>query len=124
MILKKENCKIPIEFNKFNNSYTIYSYQRITINPQEKKNFYLPYYRNFSNDFKYFNFELSKQLIEKGLLCLNININEESAGKDIILLLKNDSWINNEEINALSRIIGSAKKIDILPNTVLGKIFV
>lgn len=128
MIYKKENCKISLDINincKCVYSYTIYSYQRIILNPQEKKDFYLPYYRDFSHSIKYFNFELDKQLIEKGVICIYTNINDESSSNNIIISLKNDNFINDKEMmHPLSKIIGSTRKIDLIPNTILGKIFI
>ena len=104
----------------------IYSYERLLIQPNTKKLITLPYKREEFG--KYINFELDKNLILNGLQCIWNNINEESARNCFELILFNNNLdkesLNYFRDNPLAQIIGSRDRLDILSNTLLGKIYI
>lgn len=120
-INKLEGFKIGFDF--VGNCFTIYSYQRIVLQPQTKQYISLPYNKLIHDD-KYINFEVDKSLCQKGLTCLWNNLNEENSKYNLLFLFSNSNIILSNEINNLTNVLGSDKKIDIIPNTVLGKIFI
>lgn len=109
-----------------NNTINLYSYERILIQPNTKKIITLPYKRD--NLDKYLNFELDRFLILNGLQVLWTNINEESSKGCFEFILYNNN-LDKESLNyfrdsPLAQIVGSKDKIDILSNTLLGKIYI
>ncbi len=109
------------------NHFEIYSYERVILRPQEKKLIQLPILMEFKTGRRYTHFELDKNLILNGLQCLYTNINEGSIFKYMELILLNsniDYSIINGTQSPLSHIVGSNSKIDIIPNTLLGRIYV
>lgn len=123
MIVKLDGFGINLDYSKEYNYYIIYSYERLVLHPQIKRYILLPYKRISENN-KYFNFELDKSLCEKGLSCVWNNINEDLGKNNLTFLLSNNNIVFRDELNTLTSIIGTNKKIDIIPNTVIGKIFV
>ncbi len=124
MIIKLNGFNLGLDFSSEYNCYTIYSYQRIVLQSQSKQYISLPYQKIIENRGKYINFEVDKSLCDKGLECLWNNLNEESSKFNLLLLFKNSNIDFKDELNSLNSVLGSDKKIDIIPNTVLGKIFI
>lgn len=125
MIVKLDGFGINLEYDNEYSYYTIYSYERIVIHPQSKKYLLFPYKRIInSNNHKYYNFELDKLLCEKGLSCIWNNINEDLSKNNLTFLFSNTNIVLKDELNTLTSIIGTNKKIDIIPNTIIGKIFI
>jgi hypothetical protein len=125
MIVKLDGFGIGLDFNECINglnSYTIYSYERLILHPQDKRYVLLPYKRTNFN--KYIHFELDKSLAENGLICLWNNLNEELSKNNLTLLLSNNNIVFRDELNTITKIIGTNKKIDIIPNSVIGKIYI
>lgn len=124
MIVKLDGFNISLDFDKKRKFFTIYSYQRIVLNPQNKQYFSLPYKLSSNLEAKYVNFHVDKTLVEKGLDCIWNNLNEDSSEKSLTFLFKNSNIVFKDELNSLTTIVGSDKRIDIIPNTVLGRIFI
>lgn len=124
MVHKLENINIKLE--EKNNVFSIFSYERLLIQPMYRKLITLPYFID-NKDNKYIKFELSKSLSLNGLSCLWTNINEDNSNKFIELILLNTN-LDTESVfrfkdNPLAQIIGSKDKIDIQSNTFIGKIY-
>lgn len=123
-VFKLDGFNISLDFDEKRQFYTIYSYQRIVLKPQNKQQFSLPYKISLSLEPKYINFQVDRLLVEKGLDCIWNNLNEDSSEKSLIFLFKNCNIDFKDEQNNLNMVLGSNKKIDIIPNTILGKIFI
>lgn len=112
-----------------NRTYTIFSYERLIIPPFSKKHIQLPYFKkDIKENERFLSIELSKDLAFKGLQVLWHNLNEESSNNIFEFLLFNNNidyeQIFNYRTSPLKQITGSALRIDILPNTLLGIIFI
>lgn len=123
-IEKLDGFNLGLDYDEINHYYTIYSYQRIVLQPQSRQYISLPYKKLIHNDIKYINFEIDKLLCEKGLDCPWNNLNENNSKVNLVFLFKNNNIILEREMNNLTNVLGSDKKIDIIPNTALGKIFI
>lgn len=121
MIEKLKGFNILFDFEEKRNFYTIYSYERIILSPQSKQYISLPY--KITKDTGYINFELDKNLSEKGLECVWNNLNEDNSKINLLFLFKNDNIVMDKDLNNLTSIFGTHKKIDVIPNTLLGKIY-
>lgn len=109
------------------NHYEIYSYERIILRTQERKLITLPICKEFEPGRRYIHFELDKNLILNGLQCLYTNINDGSFYLNMQLVLFNsnlDYSVINGTQSPLNQIIGSRDKIDIISNTLLGRIYI
>jgi hypothetical protein len=124
VIEKLDGFNLGLDYDEINHCFTIYSYQRIVLQPQSRQYISLPYKKLIHDDAKYINFEVDKSLCEKGLDCPWSNLNEDNSKNNLLFLFRNSNIILSNEINNLTNVLGSGKKIDIIPNTVLGKIFV
>ena len=113
--------KIKISLDSEPGIYTIYSYERLIITPESKRLITLPYRR--TSDCKYINFELDKDLILNGLQVLWHNLNKKSSQTNIELILYNNNRLEDNRGNPLYQITGQRNRLDIIPNTLLGKVY-
>lgn len=113
--------KIKISLDYQHGVYTIYSYERLIISPESKKIVTLPYKR--TAECKYINLELGKDLILNGLQILWHNLNEESSKTNVELIIYNNNRLEDNRGNPLYQITGQRNKLDIIPNTLLGKVY-
>lgn len=119
------NIKIPLK--EHNGIYSIFSHERINIEPNTKKIITLPYFIVKDSN-KYVNFVLNRQLALSGLQILWNNLNEDNSSKVLEFVLFNSN-ISREIIdgysnNPLARIAGSNDRLDILSNGEFGKILI
>lgn len=103
------------------NWFTIYSCERLYLEPTSMNSIVLPYKRtNFS---RYINFTLSKDLSKLGLSCVWNNLNEESAKKSLTFLIKNNNIVLDQYLNPIARIVGTLNIIDVIPGSEFGRIY-
>lgn len=98
---------------------SVFSDVRFVINPQETKTIVLPY-KLYTDDNEIVFFHFSYKLAEKGLICVNTNI-YETRQENLELILNNLKIEGN--ISQIESIVGSSRRIDIKPNTLLGRLF-
>ena len=109
------NCDILPE----SNIISLKSNERFVINPGEYKTITLPY-TLFTDESELIFFHFSFALAERGLVCVETNIYENDAER-IELILQNIKI--QSSLSQLEYLTGSNLRIDIKPNTVLGKLF-
>lgn len=100
-----------------NGGFLLRSYERIILNPLERRNITLPYCRD-NIDKEILIFEMSNSLIEQGLRYLGSNFNLEESNTSFKLMIYNSNIQESKEIMYSFRY-----KIDILPQTILGYLF-
>ena len=123
MILPISGFQTKLELNK--NIYNIFTYKRLILKPCEKQIVQLPL-SVINPDRKYIYFELDKKLCLNGLQVLWTNLNEEDSLNGVELLIYNgnlDYELLCRAQNPLSQIIGSNNKLDLITETLLGKVF-
>jgi len=123
MIYPIQGFNVKLEEN--NQIYSIYLYKRLTIKPSEKQIIDFPL-RVWNPTRKYVSFELNKQLSLNGLQVLWHNLNEDSSLFNIEMLVLNNNLdydLLYRTENPLYLITGSKNKIDLVPETFLGRIF-
>ena len=98
---------------------SILSDARFVINPQETKTITIPY-KLYTDDNEVVFFNFSYKLAEKGLSCVNSNIYE--IGAENLEIILNNLKIEGQ-LSQIETIVGSGRRIDIKPNTLLGRLF-
>ncbi len=122
MIFQIDGFQTKLEQN--GKIYNVFTYKRLLLKPCEKQVIYLPL-SVVNPDKKYINFELDKKLCLNGLQVLWTNLNEENSINGIELLIYNgnlDYELLYRSQSPLSQIIGSNNKIDLVTETLLGRI--
>lgn len=120
MIFQLENYNIKLDKN--NNCYTIYTYEKIILRPNELKSISLPYCRQLNG--KYFNFELDYNLARNNVQVLwhNLNLNE-SAENSFNFLIKsnmNEILLNNDVLGYIT----GKNNVNIKSGEIFGRIFI
>ena len=100
----------------------IFTHCHLRIRPQEIIEIRLPY-RRIPANFKYFNFELCESLARKGLSVVHHNLNLKTSEIFFSFCVKNTNIEVLDDISMLTRIIGSNKITEIIPNTLFGRIY-
>ena len=123
MIYIIEGFNTKLECN--DSIYNIFSYNRVSIKPCERKIIQLPL-RIVNPTKKYISFEIDKKLALNGIQCIWSNINDETSLLSVELLVFNSNldYESLYKVTGLSSIIGSNNKIDIQTETLLGKIYI
>ncbi len=97
--------------------YNLFTYERIFIRPGEMKQIVLPYSRDFIDE-NFLLFELDSKLALKGLLLVGHNLNDESSIDDFRFVVKSLT-----EKPRIPTLFLAQQNIDILPNTLFGRVY-
>lgn len=120
MIYKSHGFNLPLEFDESNNSFTLFSYNRIVIRVGQFLEVSLPYFRQQEIPLKHYNCEIIKKYSRN--LSINwTNINDLDSKNKLTFELKNNNIILEE--NLMNKISGE-NKVDILPSMPIIRVFI